>query len=150
LTVRIPLILLGLVWAAFLTLFPFAAAGDTSFLHIAAHLVQLPLLLGATVLAWRHRRATVTRAQRMLGWVLSVSVPAAVLGVTLELVTAVVRLAEDGWVNKDTADVFVRGPHAVVATLTVPSMMLSMLGALALVAVAAVQGRRRLETVAGS
>jgi hypothetical protein len=70
--------------------------------------------------------------------------------VTLELVTAVVRLAEDGWVNKDTADVFVRGPHAVVATLTVPSMMLSMLGALALVAVAAVQGRRRLETVAGS
>lgn len=147
---RVPLVLLGLVWAAFLTIFPFAAAGDTSALHISAHLVQLPLLVGATVLAWRHRRVAVTRTQRVLGWLLSVTVPAAVLGVSLELVTAVVRLTEDGWVNRDTADVFVSGPHAVVASLTVPSLMLSMLGVIALAAAAAVQGRRRLESVAGS
>jgi heme/copper-type cytochrome/quinol oxidase subunit 2 len=144
--VRTPLILLGLVWIAFLVIFPFAAAGDTSFLHIGAHLVQLPLLLAATLLAWRQRRAAVTRAQRMVSWVLSVSVPAAVVGVGLELVTAVVRLAEDGWVNQDTADVWERGPHAVVASLTIPSMMVSMLAVLALAVTTAVQGRRHSET----
>jgi len=133
------------VWIAFLAIFPFAAAGDTSFLHIGFHVVQLPMLLAATLLAWRQRRASVTRAQRALGWVLSVSVPAAVVGVGLELVTAVARLAEDGWVNRDTADVWERGPHAVVASLTIPSMMVSMLAVLALVVTAAVQGRRRPE-----
>ncbi|GAB3014460.1 hypothetical protein GCM10011376_07900 [Nocardioides flavus (ex Wang et al. 2016)] len=147
---RTPLMLLGLVWVAFLAIFPFAAAGDTSFLHIGFHLVQLPLLVSATVLVWRHRRATVARTQRVLGWVLSVSVPVAVVGVVLELVTAVIRLRGDGWVNKDTADVWERGPHAVVASLTIPSLMVSMLGVLALVATAAVQGRRRLESVAES
>jgi hypothetical protein len=139
--VRTPLTLLGLVWIAFLTIFPFAAAGDTSFLHIAAHLVQLPLLVVATRLAWRQRRGATTRVQRALGWVLSVSVPAAVVGVGLELVTAVVRLAEDGWVNKDTADVFESGPHAVVASLTIPSMMISMIAVLALVLVVGLRRR---------
>lgn len=143
---RTPLILLGLVWIAFLVVFPFAAMGDTSFLHIGFHLVQMPLLVTATVLAWRYRRAAVTRTQRVLGWVLSVSLPAAVVGVVLELVTAVVRLGEDGWVNKDTADVWERGPHALVASLTVPSLMVSMLAVLALVATTAVKGRRHAET----
>lgn len=138
---RTPLTLLGLVWIAFLTIFPFAAAGDTSFLHIAAHLVQLPLLVVATLVAWRQRRGATTRVQRALGWVLSVSVPAAVVGVGLELVTAVVRLAEDGWVNKDTADVFECGPHAVVASLTIPSMMISMIAVLALVLVVGLRRR---------
>ncbi len=139
---RIPLVLLALVWTAFVVIFPFAAAGDTSYLHIGAHLVQLPLLLLATALAWRYRRTAVTRPQRALGWVLSVSVPAAVVGVGLELVTAVVRLAEDGWVNQDTADVFEEGPHAAVASLTIPSLMISMVAVLALVVVASVRGRR--------
>lgn len=138
---RTPLTLLGLVWIAFLTVFPFAAAGDTSFLHIAAHLVQLPLLVVATLVAWRQRRGATTRVQSALGWVLSVSVPGAVVGVGLELVTAVVRLAEDGWVNKDTADVFESGPHAVVASLTIPSMMISMIAVLALVLVVGLRRR---------
>ena len=138
---RTPLTLLGLVWIAFLTIFPFAAAGDTSFLHIAAHLVQLPLLVAATLLAWRQRRRATTRVQHALGWVLAVSVPAAVVGVGLELVTAVVRLAEDGWVNRDTADVFESGPHALVASLTGPSMMFSMLAVLAPVRVVGLRRR---------
>lgn len=138
---RTPLTLLGLVWIAFLTVFPFAAAGDTSFLHIAAHLVQLPLLVVATLVAWCQRRGATTRVQSALGWVLSVSVPGAVVGVGLELVTAVVRLAEDGWVNKDTADVFESGPHAVVASLTIPSMMISMIAVLALVLVVGLRRR---------
>lgn len=141
------LLLLGLVWAAFLTIIPFAALGDTSYLHITAHLVQLPLLAAATVLAWRQRGSAASSAQRALGWVLSVSIPAAALGVGLELVTAVVRLRDDGWVNLDTADVWERGPHAVVANLTIPSLIISMLVALALVVTTAVQGHRRLERV---
>jgi hypothetical protein len=101
----------------------------------------------ATVVAWRSRQATATRAQQVLIWILSVTVPLAVLGIALELLTAVVRLGQDGWVNRDTADVWVQGPHAVVANLTIPSLMISMLAVLVLVVTVAVQGRRRLESV---
>lgn len=142
---RHPFLLLGLVWAAFLVIFPFAAQGDTSYLHITAHLVQLPLLGVATALVWRSRRSMPHRAQRSLGWVLSVSVPAAAVGVILELVTAIVRLRDDGWVNRDTADVWEHGTHAMVANLTIPSLMISMLLTLVLVVTAAVQNRRRPE-----
>lgn len=38
---RRPLILLALIWSTFIAIFPFAAAGDTSFLHIGSHLIQL-------------------------------------------------------------------------------------------------------------
>lgn len=142
-----PLLLLGLIWVSFLLVFPFAAQGDTSYLHISAHSLQLPLLVLAMVGAWRSRQATTTRAQKVLTWILSVSVPLAALGIALELLTAVVRLGQDGWVNKDTADVWVQGPHAVVANLTIPSLMLSMLAVLALVVTTGMQGRRRLERV---
>lgn len=142
-----PLYLLGLIWASFLVILPFAAFGDTSFLHIASHLVQLPLLAAASVLAWRSRRAAVGQAQRILTWVLSVSVPVAFLAILAELAIAVLRLREDGWVNRDTADVWEEGPHFVVANLTVPAMMLSMLTVLALVITALLTGRRRLEPV---
>ena len=55
---RTPLTLLGLVWAAFLTIILFAAAGDTSFLHIAAHLVQLPLPAPCETSEWPMRSPT--------------------------------------------------------------------------------------------
>lgn len=141
------LLLLGLIWVSFLLVFPFAAQGDTSYLHISAHSLQLPLLVLATAVVWRSRQATTTRVQKVLNRILSVSVPLAALGIGLELLTAVVRLGQDGWVNKDTADVWVRGPHAVVANLTIPSLMISMLVVLVLVVTVAVQERRRLERV---
>lgn len=144
---RRPLLLLVLIWASFIVIFPFAAAGDTSFHHIAAHLVQLPLLGIATVIAWRFRGEATRTAQRVLGWVLSVTVPTAFAGVAGELAVAVMRLGQDGWVNKDTADMFEGGAHFAIANLTVPAMMLSMVAALALVVMVAVQGRRRLEAV---
>ena len=144
---RRPLLLLALIWASFIVIIPFAAMGDTSFLHIASHLIQLPLLGAAALLAWRLRRAATTRAQRVLGWVLSVTVPVAFVCILLELAVAVVRLGQDGWANKDTADIWQEGPHFVIANLTVPSMMLSMLAVLILVVVVAVQSRRRLEPV---
>ena len=142
-----PLLMLALIWVSFLLVFPFAAQGDTSYLHISAHSLQLPLLGFATALVWRSRQAAATRAQQVLIWILSVTVPLAVLGVALELLTAVVRLGQDGWVNRDTADVWVQGPHAVVANLTIPSLMISMLAVLVLVVTVAVQRRRRLESV---
>lgn len=93
---RRPLILLALIWATFIAIFPFAAAGDTSFLHIESHLIQLGLLGPAALVAWRFRRAATTRTQRVLGWILSVTVPLAFACVLAELVTAIVRLAQDG------------------------------------------------------
>lgn len=142
-----PLLLLGLIWASFLAIFPFAALGDTSFLHISAHLIQLPLLAAATVVAWRYRHVAVRRAERLLGWVLSVTVPVAFVCILAELVIAILRLKEDGWVNLDTADIWDEGPHLVVANLTVPAMMLSMLTVLALVVTTLLKGRRQLEAV---
>lgn len=144
---RRPLILLALIWATFVVIFPFAAAGDTSFLHIGSHLIQLALLGPAALVAWRFRQAATTRAQRALGWILSVTVPLAFACVLAELVTAIARLAQDGWVNKDTADIWEHGTHFHIANITVPAMMLSMLTALVLVVTASVQGRRRLESV---
>lgn len=98
---RRPLILLALIWATFVVIFPFAAAGDTSFLHIGSHLIQLALLGPAALVAWRFRQAATTRAQRALGWILSVTVPLAFACVLAELVTAIApprpgRLGQQG------------------------------------------------------
>ena len=140
-------LLVALIWVPFLSIFLFASLGDTSYPHIAFHVFALALLVPGVVVAHRVRLAVTTRTQRLLGGILAVTVPLAVVGNFLELVTAVVRLAQDGWVNQDTSDIWEEGSHVWVANLTVPSMMASMLIALVLVAATAVQGRRRLEPV---
>ena len=142
-----PLVLLALIWASFLVFVSFAAAGDTSLHHISAHVVQLPLLAFAAIAAWRFRAAAITRTQRALGWVLSVAVPLALVGIAVELVAAVVHLGQDGWVNQATPDIWESGVHFWAASLTVPTLMLSMLVTLILTVTSAVQGRRRLELV---
>lgn len=135
--------LAALVWVPFLSVFAFASLGDTSALHITSHLFALALLGPAFVLARRLRREAPTRFRRGVLTVLVVFLPLSVVGHLLELGTAVVRLAEDGWANRDTADIWVEGPHVWAANLTVPSMMVSMLGTLVLVVATAVAGRRR-------
>lgn len=138
-----PLTLLALVWAPFLSIFVFASQGDTSALHIASHLLALALLIPASVLAWRMRAEAPTRVSRWILTILSASVPVAVLGHAGELAVAVLRLAEDGWVNLDTADIWEHGPHVSIASVTIPAMMLSMLLTVALVALSL---RRRRST----
>lgn len=128
-----PLVLVALVWVPFLSIFGFAAMGDRSHPHLAFHLVALALLVPATVLAWRIRSIARTRAQRVLGGVLSVTVPVAVVGHLLELAVALDRFAADGWVDRDTADLWVSGPHQWAANVTIPAMLLSMVVSLALV-----------------
>lgn len=142
--VRRPLLLFALVWASFVVIFPFAAAGDTSALHIASHVVQIPLVAAAVVVSRRLRRAAPTRAQRYVTTVLAVASPVALLCLVAELVVAIVRLARDGWRNLDTADVWEEGPHYAIASVTVPAMLLCMLATIVLVAVVALQGRRRV------
>ena len=121
------LTLLALVWAPFLSIFAFASQGDTSALHIASHLLALALLIPASLLAWRTARRSTSRGSRWILTALSVSVALAVLGHAGELYVAVHRLAKDGWVNLDTADVWEHGPHVTIASVTIPAMMVSML-----------------------
>lgn len=136
-----PLLLAALVWLPFVSIFGFAALGDRSHPHLAFHVVALGLLLPAAVLAWRTRSTAATRTRRALGWVLVVSVPVAVVGHLLELAVAVERFAADGWVDRDTSDLWVSGPHQWAANVTIPAMMLSMLVSLALV-LASLRGPR--------
>ena len=136
-----PLTLLALVWAPFLSIFVFASQGDTSALHIASHLLALALLIPASLLTWRMRPEAPGRASRWILTILSASVPVAVLGHVGELAVAVLRLAEDGWVNLDTADIWEHGPHVTIASVTIPAMMLSMLLTVALAALSLL-GRR--------
>ena len=63
-----------------------------------------------------------------------------------ELATALARFADDGFVNRDTADVWVSGPHFHAANVTIPSMMLAMVTVLVLAVTVAVQGRSRKES----
>lgn len=49
-----------------------------------------------------------------------------------------VHRLEDGWENKDTADIWVEGPHAIIAIITVPAILLSMLTMLVLLLTVAV------------
>ena len=140
-----PLTLLALVWAPFLSIFVFASQGDTSALHISSHLLALALLVPATVLVWRMRPEAPTAASRWILSLMSATVPIAVLGHVGELAVAIQRLARDGWVNRDTADIWVAGPHVWAANVTVPSMMASMLAVLVLAVATSVARRRRLE-----
>jgi hypothetical protein len=141
------LVLAALVWVPFLSLFVFAAMGDRSHPHLAFHVFALVLLVPAAVLAQRLRQDVTTRIQRVLAWVLAVAVPSAVVGHLLELAVAVSRFAADGWVDRDTSDLWVTGPHQWAANLTVPAMMVAMLASVVLLGATAVQGRRRLEPV---
>ncbi len=145
-----PLTLLALVWAPFLSIFVFASQGDTSALHIASHLLALALLIPASLLAWRMRSGAPGRASRWILTILSVSVPVAVLGHVGELAVAVLRLAEDGWVNLDTADIWEHGPHVTIASVTIPAMMVSMLLTVALVALSLLGRRSTARTVEAS
>lgn len=140
-------VLVALIWSPFLSIFGFASLGDSSYPHIAFHLFALALLVPAAVLARRAGSATASRTQRVLGRVLFVSLPLAVLGHLLELGAAVVRFGQDGWVNRDTADVWEEGPHLWASNLTVPVMMVSMLAVGALAVATELRSRRRLEPV---
>lgn len=141
------LVLAALVWVPFLSLFAFAAMGDRSHPHLAFHVFALALLVPAAVLAQRLRTGVTTRTQRALAWVLAVAVPLAVVGHVLELGVAVSRFAADGWVDRDTSDLWVSGPHQWAANLTVPAMMIAMLASVVLLGATVLQGRRRLEPV---
>lgn len=140
------LLLIALIWLPFLMLPAFAAFGDTSYPHIAFHVVAIPMLVGAVVLVRRLRAGSASTAQRRICTALLIFVPLAVLGHVAELATALVRFAQDGFVNRDTADVWVSGPHFHAANVTVPSMMLAMVTVLVLAATAAVQSRSKKES----
>lgn len=139
------LLVAALVWAPFLSVFVFAALGDTSALHITSHVLALALLVPAVALVRRFRREEPSGLRLLLTRVLLVALPLAVVGHVLELAIALVRLAEDGWVDRDTADIWVAGPHVWAANVTVPSMMASMVAVLVLAVATAVARRRRLE-----
>lgn len=140
------LLLIALIWLPFLMLPAFAAFGDTSYPHIAFHVVAIPMLVGAVVLVRRLRAVSASTAQRRICTALLIFVPLAVLGHVAELATALVRFAEDGLVNRDTTDVWVSGPHFHAANVTIPSMMLAMVTVLVLAATVAVQSRSRKES----
>ena len=136
-------LLTALVLATFIAFITFASLpGDTSLQHTGAHVVQLPLIGTAAVYAWRIRPEAVKRAQKVMLWIVSVTTPLAFIGIAGELVTAIIRFGEDNWENKDTADIWVEGPHAIIANMTVPAVMLSILTALILLVTVAVQERR--------
>ena len=137
-----PLTVLALVWVPFLSIFVFASQGDTSALHISSHLLSLALLLPAATMVWRLRATAPSGVRRWTLLLLSVTVPAAVVGHVGELGVAVVRLAQDGWVNMDTHDVWESGPHLWISNLTIPAMMLSMAATVVLVVAAALNRRR--------
>ena len=122
----------ALVWVTFVSIFAFASMGDTSAPHIAYHALALVLLVPAVVLALRSRRAARSRAEGIVATALCVTLPLAILGHFLELAVAVRRLASDGWVNRDTRDVFEGGAHLWVSNLTIPAMLLSMVLAVVL------------------
>jgi hypothetical protein len=137
-----PLAVLALVWVPFLSIFAFASQGDTSTLHISSHVLALALLVPATLIVWRMRSEPLPGVRRWIVLGLSVMVPAAVVGHVGELAVAVHRLAQDGWVNRDTRDVWEAGPHLWISNLTIPAMMLSMLLSVALVVATALSRRR--------
>lgn len=130
---RRALLVLALVWVPFLSIFGFAAIGDSSHPHIAFHLFAIPLLGGAFVVLRRLRRDG-GRTVRVVAAVLLVTVALAVVGHVAELAVAVARFAQDGFQNRDTADLWEDGPHVWASNLTVPAMMLSMVGSLLLAA----------------
>lgn len=137
--------LAALVWLPFLSIFVFAALGDTSALHISSHVLALACLVPGVVVALRLRRSASGAPRRVLTTVVAVVVPLAAVGHLAELGVAVARLASDGWVNQDTADIWVTGPHVWAANVTVPAMLVAMLGTVALVVADAVGRRRRTE-----
>jgi hypothetical protein len=135
------LLLVALIWLPFLMLPAFAALGDTSFPHIAFHVVVIPMLVGAVLVTRSLLGETDSTARRWMLRALLLFVPLAVVGHVAELATAIARFAQDGFVNRNTADIWEAGPHFHAANVTIPSMMLAMVTVLALAATAAVQGR---------
>ena len=145
--------LMILVWMPFVAIFAFAspavntAIGD-SYPHIAFHVLAPALLISALVLARRQLRQATTKAQRICLRILMVTLPLALLGNLIELFAAVSRLGEDGWESLKTPDLFEQpGLHTLGANLTIPALMISMLVALVLAAVTAIERRRRLQPV---
>jgi hypothetical protein len=141
------LLLLALVWVPFLSIFVFAAPfwGGDSVPHVVFHVVALALIGWGCRTSWEVRGAESRRVPRILAGVLGVTLALALVGHAAELVSAVVRFAEDGWANAETPDLFEEGPHVWAANLTIPMMMLSMLAVLALIVTDALQRRRHLE-----
>lgn len=140
------LLLVALIWLPFLMLPAFASFGDTSYPHIAFHVLAIPMLIGAFVLVRRLLPETDGTARRWMLRALLLFVPLAVIGHVVELATAVARFAQDGFVNRNTADIWVSGTHSYAAHLTIPSMMLAMVTVLALAVTTAVQRRSRKES----
>lgn len=143
---RRTLLLVALIWLPFLMLPAFAAFGDTSYPHIAFHLLAIPMLVAAVVLARRLLVDTDGTARRWMLRALLLFVPLAVIGHVAELATAIARFAQDGFVNRNTADVWESGPHFHAANITIPSMMLAMVTVLALAVTTAVQRRSGKES----
>jgi hypothetical protein len=135
------LLLVALIWLPFLMLPVFAAFGDTSYPHIAFHVLAIPMLVGAVVLTRRLLGETTSTARRWMLRALLLFVPLAVVGHVAELATAIARFAQDGFVNRNTADVWESGPHFHAANITILSMMLAMVTVLALAVTAVVQAR---------
>lgn len=143
---RRTLLLVALIWLPFLMLPAFAAFGDTSYPHIAFHVLAIPMLVAAVVLARRLLVDTDGTARRWMLRALLLFVPLAVIGHVAELATAIARFAQDGFVNRNTADVWESGPHFHAANITIPSMMLAMVTVLAFAVTTAVQRRSGKES----
>lgn len=148
-----PLLLMALIWVPFVSLFAFAAppvadrVGD-SYPHLAFHAFAPALLAIAFVRTRRILSDAATRAQRALLWVLSVTVPVAVVGNLVEFAAALQRFSQDGWVSRRTPEIFEEpGLHSWGAALTIPGLMLSMVTVLVLVVTTLFQSRRHLEPV---
>lgn len=145
---RTHLSIAGLVWATFVSIFAFAspalgrAIGD-SYPHMAFHAMSVLTLGLALRLVVGLHASTAGRLMEALRWALTLSLPLAILGNAIELVAAVRRFAADGWVSRPTPDVFEDGAglHSLAASLTIPSLLLSMLVSLVLVLVTAAQRR---------
>ena len=143
------LLLVALVWLPFLMLPAFASFGDTSYPHIAFHVLAIPMLVGAFVVARRLLAGTDSTARRWMLRALLLFLTLAVVGHVAELATAIARFAQDGFVNRNTADVWESGPHFHAANVTIPSMMLAMITVVVLAVTATVQGRSRRSAAAG-
>ena len=104
------------------------------------------MLVAAVVLARRLLVDTDGTARRWMLRALLLFVPLAVIGHVAELATAIARFAQDGFVNRNTADVWESGPHFHAANITIPSMMLAMVTVLALAVTTAVQRRSGKES----
>lgn len=126
-----------LIWLPFLLIFAFAARGDTSALHIGFHVSALTLLIGCVAVLRRGVGRWPPRFTQALGRLLQVSVGVSIVGHLLELGVAFLRLGQDGFRNRDTADLWQHGPHVWAANLTVPAMLISQLAVLALVGIVA-------------